>query len=381
MPGLPANISSAHSDQIRVAQEDDDLRVSLVALAKLTTSQLALRDVLTRVAQSAASAIPGADGAGLTLLRAGQAETVVASAPFVAEVDSIQYRINEGPCIMSTALACTVRSGQLNADPQWPHFGPRIEHLGVQSALSIPLRTPDGVLGAMTVYAYASDAFDNRAVRIGELFAVPAAIAVENARVLAQAKLLAAQLQISLAHQATIDQATGVLMTRLACTAEHAREQLLQTRQSEAETLHTIALRIVEGAMNTPTRLRGQPISFGSARSDLTLSVGHRDATHAVLIAGGMLSSVTADVLTKVLKHHLESGHRYVQLDVSKLLSCDRDGVLAIVAAHHAFIAADGTLVLTGARTPLRQLLRLLDVDSVLFLARTRRSSAGRWPT
>jgi anti-anti-sigma regulatory factor len=381
MQGLPDTRSSSRSDRVRVAREDDDLRTSLVELSRLTTSQLELRDVLTRVAQSAVLAIPGADGAGLTLLQAGQPEIVVASAPFVAEVDSIQYRINEGPCITSAAHARTVGSGRLAADPQWPHFGPRIEHLGVHSALSIPLRTPDGVLGAMTVYAYAVDAFDKRGVRIGELFSIPAAIAVENARVLAKAKRLATQLHTGLVHQAAIDQATGVLMSRLGCGADEALDQLRQTRQTEAETLHTAALRIVEGAVNASTkRLRGQPISFGSARSDLTLTVGHRDATHTVLTAGGMLTSVTADVLTKVLKHHLESGHRYVQLDVSRL-SCDRDGVLAIVAAHHAFIAAKGTLVLTGVRTPQRQLMRLLGVDGVLFLARARRATAGRWPT
>ncbi|MEP7179161.1 MAG: GAF domain-containing protein [Pseudonocardiales bacterium] len=382
MQALPDTSSSSQFDQVRVAREDDDFRQSLVALSRLTTSRLELRDVLTRVAQSAVLAIPGADGAGLTLVQAGRAETVVASAPFVAEVDSIQYRINEGPCITSAARARTVHSGKLEADPQWPHFGPRIEHLGVHSALSIPLRTAESVLGAMTVYSYATDAFDKRGVRIGELFAVPAAVAVENALVVAQANLLASQLQIGLTNQAAIDQATGILMSRLGCSADQALNQLRQTGQSENETLHATALRIVEGAVNTSTkRLRSQPVPIGSTRSDLSLSVGHRDTTHAVLLAGGMLTSVTADVLTKVLRHHLESGHRYVQLDVSKLLSCDRDGALAIVDAHHAFIAAGGTLVLAGARTPLRQLLRLLGFDKVLFLARARRGNAVRWPT
>jgi hypothetical protein len=41
-------------------------------LSRLTSSQLALRTVETRVAESAVLAIPGADGAGLTLLQAGQ---------------------------------------------------------------------------------------------------------------------------------------------------------------------------------------------------------------------------------------------------------------------------------------------------------------------
>jgi anti-anti-sigma regulatory factor len=199
--------------------------------------------------------------------------------------------------------------------------------------------------------------------------------------VVAQAKLLASQLQTGLRNQAAIDQATGILMSRLGCSADQALDQLRQMRQTEDETLRTIALRIVEDAVSTSTRRQRGRSNSGSARSDLSLTLGHRDTTHAVLIAGGMLTSATADVLTKVLKHHLDSGHRYVQLDVSKLLSCNRDGVLAIVDAHHAFIAAEGTLVLAGARTPLRQQLRMLGVDKILFLARARRGPEGRWPT
>jgi hypothetical protein len=51
--------------------------------------------VQTRVAESAVRAIPGADGARLTLLE-DRHNTIVASAPFVAQVDAIQYRVEEG---------------------------------------------------------------------------------------------------------------------------------------------------------------------------------------------------------------------------------------------------------------------------------------------
>ena len=43
---------------------------------------------------------------------------------------------------------------------------------------------PDGVVGAMNVYARAKDVFDERAAALGEVFAAPAAIAVQNAKVL-----------------------------------------------------------------------------------------------------------------------------------------------------------------------------------------------------
>ena len=49
---------------------------------------------------------------------------MVATDPFVGEVDAIQYRLIEGPCISAAAERRTMRSGSLGADPRWPTFGP-----------------------------------------------------------------------------------------------------------------------------------------------------------------------------------------------------------------------------------------------------------------
>ncbi len=46
-----------------------DLQAGLADLATLVTSSLALEELLGRVAVAAARAVPGADGAGVTLLR------------------------------------------------------------------------------------------------------------------------------------------------------------------------------------------------------------------------------------------------------------------------------------------------------------------------
>jgi hypothetical protein len=233
----------------RPLSEDDDLRSSLALLSRLATGRMELADVLTRVAEYAVAAIPGADGAGLTLIEAGRSDTVVASAPFVAQVDAIQYGINEGPCITAASEGRTMRSGALSSDRQWPRFGPRVGRLGVHSALSLPLMTAEGVLGAMNVYAHAPDAFDDRASRLGELFSVPAAIAVQNAQVLAHAKQLARQLETALTHRAVIDQAKGILISRIGCGPDEAFERLRQMSQSENQKLHTLAQRVVDEAM------------------------------------------------------------------------------------------------------------------------------------
>ncbi len=245
-------------------REDDDLRESVGALSRLATGQLELKDLLTRVAEYAVAAIPGADGAGLTLLEKGHAATIVASTPFVAAVDAIQYDIGEGPCITAAREGRTVRSGVLGGDAQWLRFGPQVAHLGVHSVLSLPLIIPDQVLGdrivgAMNVYAHPENAFSDEAVTIGELFAAPAAIAVLNAQVLSQAKRLAHQLQAALTSRAVIDQALGILMSRTGSTADEAFDRLRERSQADNVKLRDVAQRVVDEAVRRARARRTSP--------------------------------------------------------------------------------------------------------------------------
>ena len=242
-----------------VAQAAGDLRESMAALSRLATGPLKLTDALSRIAQYAAAAIPGADGAGLTLLEQGHADTIVASAPFVAEVDDIQYAIEEGPCITAALQGRTVRSGELGTDSQWPRFGPRVGRLGVHSVLSLPLLVGDRVVGAINVYAHAPNAFDEDAAVLGELFAAPAAIAVQNALVLAQAKRLTQQLQDALVSRAVIDQALGIMMSRAGGTAAEAFDRLRLRSQADNVKLREVAQRVVDEAVRRARARHSDP--------------------------------------------------------------------------------------------------------------------------
>ena len=227
--------------------EDDDLREGLTGLSRLSNS-LQLEDLLTRVATYAVGAIPGADGAGLTLVERDRADTIVATAEFVREVDAIQYGIGEGPCITAAREGQTVMSGSLGGDPRWRRFGGGVARLGVHSVLSLPLSTADGVVGAMNVYAHDKNAFDERSAELGELFAAPAAVSVQNAQVLAHARRLAARLRTALESRVVVERAVGVVMSSSGVTAEQALTRLRTLSQHEHHTLVTIANQIVEEA-------------------------------------------------------------------------------------------------------------------------------------
>ncbi len=254
-------LGSRTSEQL--SADDADLRAGIGKLAGLVADHRRLPELLAEVAAFAVRAIPGADGAGVTLLNVDRVDNIVAelaaSAPFVAEIDEIQYvTLNEGPCITAALERRTVRSGSLGGEKMWPRFGPRVGRLGVHSALSLPLLLPDRVVGAINVYAYGKDVFDEHAAELGELFAKPAAVAVYNAQILADALALSVQLQKALATRPVIDQAIGLIRGRTGRSAEDAFTQLRAMSQSEHRKLADVAQHIVDEAVRR-ARARARP--------------------------------------------------------------------------------------------------------------------------
>lgn len=230
------------------------LQAAIGDLAGLIADRVGLSELLADVAAFAVRAVPGADGAGVTLLQVDRPDNMVqvlaASAPFVAELDRIQYvTLKEGPCITAARERRTVRSGSLGGERMWPRFGPRVGRLGVHSALSLPLLLPGRVIGAINVYARRKNIFDEHAAELGELFAKPAAVAVHNAQILSQAVALSAQLQTALSTRPVIDQAIGLLRGRTGRSAEESFAQLRAMSQREHRKLAEVAQRIVDEAV------------------------------------------------------------------------------------------------------------------------------------
>lgn len=253
--------------QVRALQA---LHTSLVDLTALVTGTSGLADFLEQIATYAAHSIPGADGAGVTLLRLdrpnNRVEALAASDPFVAEIDQLQYvTVNEGPCITAALERRTVRSGSLDGEKLWPHFGPWVGQLGIQSALSLPLLLPGQVLGAIGVYARAKDVFDDHAQELGELLAAPTAVAVNNAHTLSQAIALTTRLQTSLAAGPVTDEAVGLLHARTRLSSVQARQQLRTMSQQEHLKLIEVAQHLVDDAVQ---RARTRDARFSHSAVD-----------------------------------------------------------------------------------------------------------------
>jgi GAF domain-containing protein len=253
--------SQPELSRAQLEADDVDLHAALSGVASIVSGGRGVVDVLHDVAEFAVQAIPGADGAGVTMTESSagtpQVQAWAVTADFVREIDTVQYHeLHEGPCITCMQSQRSAVSGSLGSDERWPRFGGRVARMGVHSALSMPLMVGDQVIGAINAYAHKRDAFAEHAVQLASQFAGPAAVSVYNARLLADARDRTSQLQRALVSRTVIDQAIGIVRARTGVGAEEAFDRLTKISQSENVKLRVVAERLVEEAVR---RARHRP--------------------------------------------------------------------------------------------------------------------------
>ncbi|MGA7055568.1 MAG: GAF and ANTAR domain-containing protein [Mycobacterium sp.] len=234
--------------------DEAELYAGLSRVAGMVAGAQGVIDILRDVADFAAQAIPGVDGAGVALIdaRGGvpSVQTWAATEQLVHDIDSVQYdELKEGPCITCMESRRPTVSGSLGSDGRWPHFGGRVARMRVHSALALPLIVGDQLIGSINAYAKGRDAFGDHAVRLASQFANTAAVAVHNAQLLANAHERTLRLQRALDSRSMIDQAVGIIRSRSGGSADEAFERLAHISQAENVKVHAVAERLVEEAV------------------------------------------------------------------------------------------------------------------------------------
>jgi anti-sigma B factor antagonist len=101
----------------------------------------------------------------------------------------------------------------------------------------------------------------------------------------------------------------------------------------------------------------------------LTLTITKSDALRANVRLAGDLDLASAGLLSAALEHEIDSGRRYVRLDLSGLGFVDCAGLESLLEAHWMFLNRRGTLILLGLTRTARRLVSITGVDSVLLIA------------
>ena len=193
----------------------------------------------SRAVRLAAEALPHGDHCGITLIRPRQRPRTIAYTDDVSPaVDSLQYQLDEGPCLDAAESDAVVQVPHLAEDDRWPTFAPRcVERVGVRSMLSIRLPIGGADRAGINFYARRPEAFDEMDVRIGSILATYAALAVRSD--LHDQDV--ANLQAALQSNRQIGTAVGILMATERVTEDDAFALLRQASNQLNRKLADIA--------------------------------------------------------------------------------------------------------------------------------------------
>src|ERR1700750_2606549 len=92
-------------------ESNADLAIRMAELARQLAMPLSLPDVLSGVTKSVLEIIPGADAAGFLLFtKGGKYETQAATTDLMFELDRLQVKYGEGPCVEAAVDELIVRT-------------------------------------------------------------------------------------------------------------------------------------------------------------------------------------------------------------------------------------------------------------------------------
>ncbi|MBB2921726.1 GAF and ANTAR domain-containing protein [Cellulomonas cellasea] len=227
----------------------DQLMTVFARMGGLLLSEDTVGSTLTLLTSVATHAVPRAAGAGVTLTGAGGGrQSVAASDALVLTADTLQYQLDEGPCLAAWAERAVVRADDLGTEDRWPRWTPAARAAGVHAVVSTPLVAGDAAVGALKVYSTSPGAFTAGDEHVLALLAAQAAVLVTNVQSYRRAGRLGEDLRATLRRRDVVNQAKGVVMGRDGTTEEAAFAHLLALAHRDGVSVHDAATRLVASA-------------------------------------------------------------------------------------------------------------------------------------
>jgi GAF domain-containing protein len=216
---------------------------SLAAAARILVAQRSFEETLDAIAQTARESLPGFEHVGISLVaRSGEVETKAATDPLVLELDHAQYDIDEGPCLSALREEPVVVVPDIRHEQRWPRYLPSALKAGLRSQMAVRLfLEQEGTLGGLNLYSTSRDRIDPGTEDLATSFASHAAIALHQARELAN-------LHDALASRKLIGQAIGIVMERYQMNEERAFAFLVRASSHSNVKLRDIAQELVNGS-------------------------------------------------------------------------------------------------------------------------------------
>jgi len=216
---------------------------------------------LNQLATTAAQSVAGCSAANVVMWHDREPVLAASSHPDLARLIHVEVESGRGPVFAALdrpaePVACPDTLGE----ERWPEYAAAALLAGVRCSLSFAYQAESRAV-SLTLFGARPRSIDPRRAQPAEMLAALGGAVLGAVSVYDDARRTATQLKDAAASRAVVDQAKGVLMHALGCSADEALENMRQTSQQRNVRAVDVAKEIVEsrGRRQVPARGRAKP--------------------------------------------------------------------------------------------------------------------------
>ncbi len=199
---------------------------------------------LSQLTSLAASQVAGCAAANVTVWRDGELTGQAASHPEPSRLVAVQVAAGRGPLIDAVAGGETVICTDTLTETRWPEFTSAALRMGVRSSVSLSYHGQ--VVIALTLVGLRPRAMDPDGLQLAELLVAYGGALVGAVADYGDTRRVADQLRDAASSRAVVDQAKGILMHALGCSADVALERMREVSQRSNLRATEVAQRVID---------------------------------------------------------------------------------------------------------------------------------------
>ena len=230
-----------------VALLDDHLTAGLAREAADLLSIADGADVrsLHRLSELSVRQVPGCSGASAALWRDGEPVELAATHPDLSALFDVCQAAGTGPWPEALATGDTVYCADTLEDDRWPGYTSAALQRGVRCSVTlVHLFGPMTV--TLTLFGARPRALDPAKVGVAELLIAFGGATLGNASIHGETQRTAHHLRESAESRMVVDQAKGILMHALGCTAAEAFDRMREISQTRHVKVTDVAATIIK---------------------------------------------------------------------------------------------------------------------------------------
>jgi hypothetical protein len=226
--------------------------------ALLTLTAATEERSLSQLTDLAARQVAGCAAADVAVWRQGQLSAQASSHPESSRLVEVQLASNRGPLID----AITSGGGQLScpdtlSEVRWPEFTDAALRMGIRSCLV--LSYGHQVLVTLSLFGLRPRSIDPDQVQLAELLVAYGSALLGAVAEYGDSRRLTDQLRDAASSRAIVDQAKGILMHALGCSADDALERMRQVSQRTNLRATEVAQRVIDAHVSPAAQTRRRP--------------------------------------------------------------------------------------------------------------------------